>query len=202
MDRTSLIGLLGLTLAGGILGSVGVGALIRSKRVRAVIVRRKWWGIALYFLAVGGGLVGIVAWSFSWVLRSPSPGDSRIVPALFFGFGLAAGLTFTLSPVYLIWRGGRQMKDGSRKRRGKSASRQERLAFARKLAAQISEFSPDLRDVEVTTKGDDGTTLAIRGGLAREQAEKLVNVLRGDLEDLGIRRVESADGGRSWWVRV
>jgi hypothetical protein len=54
----------------------------------------------------------------------------------------------------------------------------------------------------VKVKGKESTVVAIHGGVTREQAERLVNVLRGDLLDLGIQRVESGDEEEKWWVRV
>ncbi|UCG87245.1 MAG: hypothetical protein JSW71_01480 [Gemmatimonadota bacterium] len=202
MGGASLIGLAALTLAGGILGSVGVVMLLRIGRIRVLVVRWKWWGMTLYFLAVIATLLGVVAWTFYSMVQSLGPNGLQVSSAVFFAFGFAAGLTFTLSPAFAVWRAGRQTTERSRKRRGRPASRRERLEFAQNLADQIRQFSPDLHDVEVVAQGEKGNTVAIHGGITREQAEKLVNVLRAELQELGIRRVESSDAGKTWWVRV
>jgi hypothetical protein len=202
MDRTSLIGLLIFTFAGGILGSLGVSALLRSKRGRALVGRWKWWGLALYFLAVGAATAGIIAWAYYSVVRNVAPDELLGSPWLFFVFGFAAGLPFTLSSAITVWRDARQAKERSRKRKGKPASRQERLEFAKNLEGQLREYSNDLRDARVLIQGEKGTVVTIHGYINREQAERLVNVLRGDLQDLGIQRVESGDTEKKWWVRV
>ncbi len=44
--------------------------------------------------------------------------------------------------------------------------------------------------------------MAIHGGVTRDQADRLVKVLRDDLLDLGIQRVENGDDDDNWWVRV
>ena len=119
MDRTSLIGLLILTFAGGILGSLGVSALLRSKRGRALVGWWKWWGMALYFLAVGAVIAGIIAWIYHFVVRDVAPDELLGSPWLFFVFGFAAGLPFTLSSAIAVWRGARQAEERSRKRKGR-----------------------------------------------------------------------------------
>jgi hypothetical protein len=89
-----------------------------------------------------------------------------------------------------------------RAKRKKPASKQERLDFAKNLEGQLQDFSDNLKDARVKVKGKESTVVAIHGGVTREQAERLVNVLRGDLLDLGIQRVESGDEEEKWWVRV
>jgi len=202
MDRTSLIGLLFLTFAGGILGSLGVSTLLRSKRGRAMVGSWKWWGMTLYFLAVGAAIAGVVAWAYYSMVRNVAPDELLGSPWLFVAFGFAAGLPFTLSSAVTVWRDGRQAKGRSRRRKAKPASRQERAEFAKNLERQLREYSDDLRDAKVIVQGQDGTVVAIHGDIKSGQAEKLVNVLRGELQDLGFQRVESGDAERKWWVRV
>jgi len=202
MDRTSLIALLILTLAGGMLGSLGISTLLRSRRGRALVARWKWWGISLYALAVLAVTAAFTAWAYHSVIRNPPLDGSFGSPWPFFAFGVAAGLPFTLFTAIAVRHQARQTAERTRKRQLKPATRQERMEFAKKLEAQLREYSNDLRDATVKTQGEKGTVLAVHGKVNREQAEKLVNALRGELQDLGIERVESGDAEKSWWVRV
>jgi hypothetical protein len=121
---------------------------------------------------------------------------------MFFAVGVAAGLPFSLSSVLTVRHRAKQAEERKRKRNAKPASRQERVEFAQSLERQLRDYSDDLHDARVVVRGDKGSVIAIHGNLAREQAERLVNLLRGDLQDLGIQRVESGDSEHNWWVRV
>lgn len=200
MDRASLIGMLAITLAGGLLGNFGPVLLMRSKRGRGIVSGWKWWGVALYFVIVAAVVGSVVAWAYFSVLGDQQAGTEIGSPLFFLAFGIAAGLPFTLSTLITVRRNERIAKE--RARRKKPASRQERLDFAKTLEGQLRDFSRELSDARVVVKGKAGTVVSIHGGVTREQAERLVNVLRGDLEDLGIQRVESGDEGENWWVRV
>lgn len=200
MDRTTLFILLALTFAGGMLGNFGPGMLMRSKRGRASVTRWKWWGVTLYFVAVGAVIAGIVAWAYFSVVSDQEATATLESPWFFFTFGFAAGLPFTLTTLISVRRSARIEEE--RAKRKKPASKQERLDFAKNLESQLREFSDDLKEARVKVKGKESTVVAIHGGVTREQAERLVNVLRGDLLDLGIQRVESGDEEQKWWVRV
>jgi hypothetical protein len=202
MDRTSLIALLFLTLAGGILGSLGVSSLLRSRRGRTVVTGWKWWGLGLYALVVFAVTAVCVVWAYSSVIRFPEADGSLGSPWPFFAFGVAAGLPFTLFTAIAVRHQAKQAAERTRRRKLKPASRQERIEFSRKLEGQLREYSSDLGDATVKTQGAKGTVLVVRGKVSREQAERLVNVLRSELQDLGIERIESADSGKGWWVRV
>ncbi len=202
MDRTSLIALLVLTLAGGMLGSLGVSTLLRSRRGRAIVVHWKWWGLGLYALAVVAVTAAFVMWAYHSVIRNPEPDGSLGPPWPFFAFGMAAGLPFTLFTAIAVRHQAKQYEERSRKRKLRPASHQERIEFAKKLEGQVRDYSDDLRNATVKVQGKEGTVLVVRGKINREQAERLVNVLRGELQDLGIERVESGDAEKSWWVRV
>jgi hypothetical protein len=200
MDRGTLFGLLAITFAGGMLGNFGPGMYMRSKRGRALVVRWKWWGVALYFLAVGAAIAGIVAWAYFSVVGDQRGAATLESPWFFFTFGIAAGLPFTLTTLISVRRGVRREQE--RAKRKKPASKQERLDFAKDLEEQLREFSDDLKDARVVIKGKESTIVAIHGGVTREQADRLVNVLRNDLLDLGIQRFESGEEDDNWWVRV
>jgi hypothetical protein len=200
MDRGTLITLLALTFVGGMVGNFGPGLLMRTKRGRAIITELKWWGVGLYFLAVGAVVVTVITWAYISVVNDQQAGAALESPLFFFTFGLAAGLPFTLTTLFSIRRAERIARE--RARRKKPASKRERLDFAENLEDQLREFSDDLKDARVKVKGKESTVVAIHGGVTREQAERLVNVLRSDLLDLGIQRVESGDEDDKWWVRV
>lgn len=200
MDRGTLFGLLAITFAGGMLGNFGPAMSMRSKRGRAFVAGWKWWGVALYFLAVAAAIAGIVAWAWFSVIRDPQTATTLESPWFFFAFGIAAGLPFTLSTLLSVRRAARVANEKAKRK--KPASRQERLDFAKELEQQLRDFSDDLKEAKVVVKGKESTVVAIHGGVTREQADRLVNVLRGDLLDLGIQRVESGDEDNNWWVRV
>jgi len=200
MDRGTFFGLLALTFAGGMLGNFGPSLLIRSARGRAIVSKWKWWGVTLYSLIVLGAIAALVWWAYSSVVNDQQSGTALESPSFFFSIGLAAGLPFTIPTLLTVRRQDRIAKE--KKRRKKPATKQERLDFAKNLQDQLREFSPDLENAQVKIKGKESTVVAIHGGVTREQAERLVNVLHGDLVDLGIQRVESGEEKENWWVRV
>ncbi len=202
MDRSSLIGLLALTFVGGIMGSIGVSVLLRSKRGRTFVVGWKRRGMVLYFLAIALTVAGIIAWAYYSIVHATNASGSFGSPLVFFAFGIAAGLPFTMGTVITVRSQEREASERARRRREKPASRQERLEFAQNLETQLREYSADLVDAKVRIQGDKGIVMTIHGNVTREQAEKLVNVLRSDLRDLGFERVESGDVVGNWWVRV
>jgi hypothetical protein len=200
MDRGTLITLLALTLLGGMLGNFGPSMLMRSNKGRAFVCSWKWWGVLLYVFAVGAVVAAIVAWAYFTVVSERETVATLESPLFFFVFGLAAGLPFSLTTLLSVRRTASIAAE--RAKRKKPASKQERLDFAKNLEEQLREFSDDLNEARVRVKGKESTVVAIHGGVTREQAERLVNVLRGDLLDLGIQRVESGEEGDKWWVRV
>ena len=178
MDRTTLFGFLALTFAGGMLGNFGPAMLMRSTRGQAIVTRWKWWGVTLYFLVVGSIVAGIVAWAFYSVINEQQSTTTLESPWFFFAFGVAAGLPFTLSTLISVRRANRLANEKAKRR--KPASRQERLDFAKNLEEQLREFSDDLKEAKVVVKGKESTVVAIHGGVTREQADRLVKVLRAD----------------------
>jgi hypothetical protein len=151
-------------------------------------------------LAVSAVIAGIVAWAYFSVINHEQTATTLESPWFFFTFGVAAGLPFTLSTLLSVRRADRVANEKAKRKT--PASRQERLDFAKELEGQLRDFSENLKDAKVVVKGKESTVVAIHGGITREQAERLVNVLRGDLLDLGIQRIESGDAEDKWWVRV
>lgn len=202
MDRSALIGLLVLTFAGGILGSFGVSALLRSKLGRSFVVGWKWWGLALYALTVLAVVAGIVIWAYESLVQNAEPDGSLGSPWTLFLFGFAAGLPFTLPTAITLRHAAKKAEERSRKRRLKPATRRERLEFAKNLEGQLRDFADDLQAAKVVVQGEEDTVIVVHADITRTQAEKLVHVLRGELQDLGFQRVESGAGQTNWWVRV
>lgn len=200
MDRGTLITLLALTLFGGMLGNFGPSMLMRSKKGRAFVCSWKWWGIGSYVVVVAAVVAAVVVWAYLSVVGAQEATTTLESPAFFFSFGFAAGLPFTLTTLISVRRSARLAAEKAKRK--KPASKQERLDFAKNLEEQLREFSDDLEDARVRVKGKESTVVTIQGGVTREQAERLVNVLREDLVDLGIQRVESGDEEKKWWVRV
>ena len=200
MDRSSLFTLLALTLAGGLLGNFGPALLLRTKRGREIAVNLRWWSITVYVVLVLAVAVVVVVWGFRWVTNSQNS-ENLVGPFWYFLlFGFAVGLPFSLTSLFSVRRSERIARE--RAKRKKPASRQERVDYAKTLEGQIREFSNDLSDARVVVKGNAGTVIAIHGSVSREQAERLVDVLKDDLVGLGIQRVESGNEDEKWWVRV
>jgi hypothetical protein len=204
MESSQLLPLIGLSmliLAGGLLGSFGVNSMIRGRFGRAFIRRWRWWGVALYYLVV----IGIVVVGLGWVLQSliRNLTNETVVasPWFFFAFGLVMGLPFTLPAVTTVWRQKREEQTRAARKR-KPASRRERLAFAQDLERQLREYVGDTRTIQVELQGDDGTVLCFRGEVTRQEGERLVAALRGDIEAVDFRRVEGKSEQGKWWVRV
>ncbi len=200
MERTALFVLLAVTFAGGMLGNLGPTLLMRGRRGREIVSGWRWWGVAIYSLSVAGFVAVVVVWAFRTLLQEQQASSDIGSPWLFFLLGIAAGIPFSIATLFSVRRAERIAKE--RQRRKKPASRQERLDFAKRLEKQLREFSPDLKDAQVKVKGKESTVVVFHGGVTREQAERLVNVLRGDLVDLGIQRIESGSADENWWVRV
>jgi hypothetical protein len=204
MDSKELLPILGLSmliLAGGIVSSLGVNSLWRSRRGRAFVRRWRWWGLAMYYVVV----MGVVVVGVGWVLRTivANLGNDTLLdsPWFFVTFGVVMGLPFTLAAVTGIWREHREETARADKKK-KPASRQDRLEFAKGLERQLREYVGDSRTITVELDGDGGTVLLLRGEVTREEGERLVAALRRDIDAVDFRRVEGNSNKGEWWVRV
>jgi hypothetical protein len=196
-----LLGLSMLTLAGGLLSSFGANSIIRSRMARGFVGRWRWWGLLFYYLVVAGILVSGVAWVLRAMFDAQRIEALLESPAFFFAFGAVMGLPFTLPAVTTVWRDKRDA-DTRSKRKEKPASRQERLEFAKDLQRQIREYVGESRPIDVRVQGEDGTVLTLQGDIDRQQGERLVAALRGDIASMNFRRVEGEGEKGKWWVRV
>jgi hypothetical protein len=187
------------TLIGGLAGSFGLNLFAQRAAISRLIERMRWWGVGLYYLLVAaaafGGFLGIVRFAIANA-DDPTALDS---PFLFLAFGFIVGLPFTLPTVTGIWR---RVHGKLATTRTKPATRQERTKFATDLEGQLREFVEGSREVHLDVQGDDGDVLVFGGEFTRQEGERLVAALRGDLKDLDIKRVEGGGPGNKWWVRV
>ena len=201
----SILSLSGAMIVGGALGSFGLNFVIRSRRGRGFVKRWRWWGVMLYYLAVAGVVIG----GFAWVWRSAFGGDGAATraaaaalqsPLVFFGFGVIVGLPFTLLTVTSVWR--RENRPAERDTPKRKVTRKERTEYAKDLEKQLKEYGGEAAAYHVQLREDKGQVMVISGGMTREQAERLVTALRGEMDDLGFQRVEGRAADRDWWVRV
>ena len=148
-------------LLGGLSTSLGTTWLLRKPRGRAVLLKAKRRGIALFVVVSLGLGGGAVYWLVTWMLDSI----------------------------------------GSRKRKDRVVTKDDRRAFADDLARQLRELGDPTRNVKVSIAGDGGTVLKLEGDISAKEAERLTAALRADMKDVGFKRVEGG-GSKSWWVRV
>ncbi len=188
------------TLMGGALGSFGLNVLAQRPLLRSIIQRWRWWGLVLFYaviiLTVAAGVTAIVR----RVLAAGNDMTLLNSPSFFFLFGFLAGLPFTLPTVTSVWRA----RDGRTGRRAKPkpATPQQRTEFARGLEKQLREYIDASRSVHLKLQGEKGNILLFEGDITRQEGERLVAALRGDLMDVEIERVEGEVKGSKWWVRV
>lgn len=81
-------------------------------------------------------------------------------------------------------------------------TKDDRRAYAEKIAQQIMDLSPKPRKLTARISGDGGTVLVFEGEIDAIEGERLTKALRIDLSDVGFKRVEGKDGAREWWSPV
>ena len=190
-----------LILAGGIVGSFGVNAFARAKIGRSFIGQWRWWGLALYYLAVTGVLVAGMGWVLRTAIAAATADGALESPWFFLTFGLVIGLPFTLPRITGLWREQNAPRQ-SRRAKDKPASREDRLEFAKELERQLREYGGESRTIDVELQGDKGKVMFFRGDITREEGERLVTALRGDFQAVNLERVEGEGKQGKWWVRV
>lgn len=197
----SLVALAVSTLAGGVLGSFGVNALLRTGAGRRLIARWRLWGVFLYALVVMGVVVTGVGWILQQLLSADDPQRILGSPWPFVAFGFLGGLPFTIPNLVTIWRARRSPSAETRRR---DATVDDRVRFAKDLERQIREFVDDDREIRVELGGANRRTLFLHGDITRQQAERLVGALRAEIQAVDFARVEGDGGakGTKWWVRV
>jgi hypothetical protein len=193
-----------MLLVGGTGTSLGLAWLARRPGGRARLRRTRPWGMAL------AGLVSVAAgglsllWMVRRVLDAGGPDVSLPSPWQLLLFGAGLGLPLALPGLLLVWSEERPEKVAERNRRIASATKDDRRAFAERLADQIRDASPRSRELSVQVGWEGGRILEFHGDLAREEGERLVAALRGEMRDLGFKRAEGGEqgGAPGWWTRV
>lgn len=193
-----------MLLVGGTSTSLGLAWLARRPAGRARLGRTRPWGMALGGLAsVAVGGVSLL-WMVRRVLDAGGPDVSLPSPWQLLLFGAGLGLPLALPGLLLVWSEERPEKVAERNRRIASATKDDRRAFAERLADQIRDASNRPRELTVQVGGEGGRVLEFRGDLARKEGERLVAALRSEMRDLGFKRAEGGKegGGPGWWTRV
>lgn len=185
-------------LVGGLAASLGPGWWA-GRWGRARLARTGGWVVALASL----GLVAVAAGGLYWMVRDLGErflaGPATISPLRFLLAGILVGLPLSLPTVLASWHGARR---DSRKPARAPATRDERRAFADRIGQQIRDATRPPREVEASIVGDGGRVLLLEGDLKREEGDRLVAALRGELEELGFKRVQGKGTGGDWWTRV
>ncbi len=185
-------------LFGGLSTSLGTTWLLRRPHGREMLLNMKISGIALFVVVSLGLGGGAVYWIVTAMLDSIGGQPELASAGAMLLFGLAIGLPMSLPGVVSAWTDARATDEKNRKRKDRVVTKDDRRAFAENLARQVRELSDPPREVEVTIGGDGGTVLKLVGDLSAQEAERLTAALRGDLKEVGFKRVES----QNWWVRV
>jgi len=193
-----------MLLVGGTGTSLGLAWLARRPSGRERLRRTRPWAVAvagLVAVAVGGLSL---LWMVRRVLDAGGPEVSLPSPWPLLLLGGGLGLPLALPGLLLVWSEERPEKIAERNRRIAAATKDDRRAFAERLADQIQDASDRPRDLSVQVGGEGGRVLEFHGDLAREEGERLVAALRGEMRDLGFKRAEGGKqgGGPGWWTRV
>jgi hypothetical protein len=133
------------------------------------------------------------------ILRQAEQQSLLTTPGGMLLFGLLVGLPFSLPTLIAVWSDETGLK---KKPRAAPATKDDRRAFAEKLAKQIVEVSERGTEVTATVGGDGGRVLFFDGDLAADQGEKLVAALRSEMKELGFKRVEGKGPKGAWWTTV
>jgi hypothetical protein len=190
-------------LVGGAISSLGPGFMVRRARFKARLMGLHGRAIASYTV-ISVLIAGTaIYWFFAQVREAAESGSTEFGSTLsYMFFGLAVGLPLSVPAVFSAWSTFKKESRAERRRRTKGATSDERLSYAEGLAKQIREVSPDRRMLTAGLSGDQGKVLLFDGPLERKEADRLVAAFRGELRDLGFKRVEGKGASGDWWSRV
>jgi len=188
-------------LLGGLSSSLGTTWLLRKPRGRQMLLSLRGWGIAIVVLVSVGLGGGAVYWVVTTMLDAIGGQLEMVSPGGLLLFGLAIGLPMSAPGVVSTWIDARATDQKKRKRKDRVVTKDDRRAYAEKLARQLRELSDPGREVNVGIGGDGGTVLKFEGDLSAKEAERLTDALRADLKEVGFKRVEGGTS-KNWWARV
>ena len=189
-------------LVGGLGTSLGLTFGTRSSRGQAFLVSLSGGilGLACLILtAVGGGVAYIIVAS---VIERGAAEPATLPASQLLVLGIAVGLPLGLPGVFAAWSDARRRDRIAKKKRDYVPTKDDRRAYAVQLVDQITEVSPTPRTLTASIAGDGGTILRFEGDVDAKEGERLTNALRGDLADVGFKRLEGKKGSREWWSRV
>ena len=196
---------LSMMLLGGLMASIGLGQFARSRRGQAILSRTKGWLVGVFSVVSLALMGGAGWWMVRRVLDSVGAVDGAELfgsPLWLLGFGVAIGLPLSLPQVISTWSQLRPEKLAARERKAAEATREDRDAYANRLLEQIKNATTEPRHLEAFTRGDEGRVLWLEGDLSRDEGERLVAALRGELTEVGFKRVEARGGKGNWWTNV
>jgi len=186
-------------LSAGLLSSLGLAFVARRPSAGKLLGRTRGPTLAVSLLVLVIGC-GLGAFALARTALAGLGGDlDPLTPARLFAFGLLVGVPLGAPGVVLAWS---EARSRARKRkRDHVPTKDERRAYAADLERQIREVSPEPRRVVASIGGDGGRVLILDGDIRAEEGERLTKALRGDLAELGFKRVEGR-GADDWWSRV
>ena len=189
-------------LIGGLVTSVAPMFFTRTKRGRALLLRTRAVGLALFALAALAAGGGAGYWMVRAFLDTTGGTPPLPSPLPLLGVGLCVGLALSLPSVVMSWMETRATEKVDRQRRERVATKDDRRSFVEDLARQIREVSHPPREVQTSIAGNGGTILELEGDFSAKEGDRLTDALREDLKSLGFKRVEGKSPSGDWWSRV
>lgn len=193
---------IGALLLGGLGVSIGATLLARSPRGQNRLLKTSGWTLLLFAVAAVAAGGAAVYWTVLPLIDASGGGKSLASPAVLLLVGVLVGLPFSFPGVVLAWNDARADAKRRSKRRETVATKDDRRAYAMDLLRQIQDVSDHPRDLRVSAAGDGGRVLVLDGDIQADEVERLAAALRGDLKELGFRRVEGGSGPNHRWTKV
>lgn len=189
-------------LFGGLAATLVVAWAVRRPLVRDGFEKARGVHLALAGIAMVAVGVAGATWAFRTLLEQSATGFGAVPPSLMWVLGASIGLPFAVPGVVAAWAEARRRRRATEKRRDYVATKDDRRAFAERLATQIMEMSPRPREVTASISGDGGTVLVLSGDIDAREGERLTVALREELADAGFKRMEGRSAKGDWWTRV
>lgn len=189
-------------LAGGLMGSLGLTYLARTRRLRPKLASAGGWRFATGAVVASAAAAAVAFVIARRALATGGAGLEGVTPPQLLLFGFLIGVPLSLPGLIFAWSEARGDARARSRRRDFVATRDDRRKFAVDLGRQIAEVSPKPRDVTASIGGEGGRILVLEGEIDPEEGERLTAALRADLSELGFKRVEGKGGSAAWWSRV